>query len=217
MSTDVFELIRVDHPQALSTFDQLRKAHAQTGKYPFLIGDEHDLQTLRNLIDPPADGGAELIRNAEALEMSAWFKARRFSKPRVLAKNIPPQGGFSVLTDLASGEPKPCIHLGLITVAKPQHLFAVLGYGGWNGCPEPDVHVALHSYWQAQYGAIPVTVMGDVVECFIPNPPTEAAAVLTLAAQQAVYCDDLVHQGYGSKGKLAASLVGAKVWYFWWD
>jgi hypothetical protein len=40
---------------------------------------------------------------------------------------------------------------------------------------------------------------------------------LGLAREHEAYCPDVVEQGAGSTGKLAATLLGAPHWYFWWD
>lgn len=213
-----FATITVDSSEVLTTLDKLLKKHTETGKYPFIIGDDNDLECFMEMIEPPADGGVETLAKAQQVDVAEWFMVNGFKKPKTLAKGIQAQTGWVTLTDLLTGELKPKIHLGLIQVEKPHHIFAKLGFGGWNDCPEPHIHVALHHYWHEKFGAIPVVVSSDVVECFVPNPPTDdTAAALVLAGEQYVYCYDIVEQGFGSKPKLASSLVGAKVWYFWWD
>lgn len=217
MSDDVFNIIQVENQLALPTFDKYRKEFATTGIYPFLIGNDQDLVDMRDMIEPPDDGGAAFIAQAGQTDVAQWLDEMNWKKPKSLAPNIPRQGGFSVLSDVLSGEAKPLINIGLIQIEKPWHIFAKLGFGGWNSCPDPAIHVALHEYWNARHGAIPVAVTDDIVECFVVSPPDKNADILTLAGQQHAYCPDLVEQGYGSKPKLAASLAGAKVWYFWWD
>ncbi len=212
-----FETIEVSSEEALTTFDELLKKYAETLKYPFIIGDQQDFERFMDIIEPPADRGTEFISMAMELDVQEWFKEKNLKKPKALAKEVQPQDGWATMTNLLTGELKPKILIGLIEIAKPWHIFAKLGFGYWNDCPEPHVHVALHQYWNEKFGTIPVVVSNDVVECSVPKPPTDTPAVLTLAGEQYVYCYDLVEQGYGSKSKLAASLVGARVWYFWWD
>lgn len=213
----VYETIEVPSNDGIAAFDGYYQDYPTTGRYPFLIGDDEDLKSFQQMIAPPADGGADFIAQAAGLDVQDWFAARGAKKPRALAKDFPPQTGLATLTDLATGGLKPRVHVGLIEIERPEHLFARLGFGGWNDCPAPHVHVALHRYWQTKYRSIPVALSADVVECFVPNPPTTTPDILTLAAEQHAYCPDIVEQGFGSKAKLAASLAGANVWYFWWD
>ena len=49
------------------------------------------------------------------------------------------------------------------------------------------------------------------------RPPADRKAALALAGEQQAYCLDIVEQGVGSTAALAATLLEAPVWYFWWD
>ena len=40
---------------------------------------------------------------------------------------------------------------------------------------------------------------------------------MELAWEQYWYCTDLVEHGHGSIANLAATLLDAPYWYFWWD
>jgi hypothetical protein len=212
-----FEVVKNETQKALELFDEHGRNYSITGKYPFIIGDDKDLRELEEMIEPPNDGGAEIIEKADSFDLKKWFKSNKLSKPKNIAKNIPQQSGTSVLYNILTGELKPEINIGLIEVVHPCHIFAKLGYGGWNECPDPEVHVALHRYWNEKFGSIPLAVTSDTLNFFVPQPITEPSEVLLLAAEQYVYCRDIVEQDYGSKSKLAALLVGAKIWSFWWD
>jgi Domain of unknown function (DUF4253) len=212
-----FDIVTVATEEALSRMDELLGAFPKSGVHPFLIGDDGDLKQLRGLCDPPADGGASILARATGLDVDAWLGSKGFKLPRQLSKGVDPQSGFVTLTDLATGHPKEKIHIGLISVDAPHHTFAKLGWGGWNDCPEPEVHVALHKRWTDKFAAVPVALSGDVVECFVARPPDQKPDVLRLAGEHYAYCGDIVDQGFESVAKLAASLNGAKVWYFWWD
>jgi hypothetical protein len=89
--------------------------------------------------------------------------------------------------------------------------------GGWNACPFPWDHCAVHRYWQQQYGAEVVSVTHDIVQCDVSRPPTDRQAALSLAEQQYYYCADIVQQGVGTIEALAALLLKGRYWYFWWD
>jgi hypothetical protein len=51
----------------------------------------------------------------------------------------------------------------------------------------------------------------------VANPPTTKEDALKLAEEQFVYCEDIVTQGTETIENLAAGLINAKKWYFWWD
>jgi hypothetical protein len=72
-------------------------------------------------------------------------------------------------------------------------------------------------HWHQQYGAEVVGITHDVVEMYVPRPPTKREAAHALAREQYGYCADIVDQGVGSVGALAAGLLYAPSWYFWWD
>ena len=214
----LFETIKVPGSDALAKMDELIRAYPQSGLHPFMIGNDEELEELKARCDAPEDGGALFIEQANQLNIEEWLNAQGFKPPKSLSKtSIEPQSGFSTLFNILTGEPKPEINIGLIKVAKPYHIFAKLGWGGWNDCPDPYVHVALHKYWNERFDSIPVAVSGDIVECYVDRPTTDKADVLKLAGEQYAYCYDIVEQGFNSTTKLASSLVGAKVWYFWWD
>jgi hypothetical protein len=40
---------------------------------------------------------------------------------------------------------------------------------------------------------------------------------MAVAREQYAYCPDIVDQGVGSIGELAAEHVCSPSWYFWWD
>jgi hypothetical protein len=57
----------------------------------------------------------------------------------------------------------------------------------------------------------------DVLEFRVARSPTTREAAVELADEQYSYCPDIVTQGCETISNLAASLVNARVWFFWWD
>lgn len=219
---------------ATMRLEALRRAFAQgSGVYPFLVGDASDLAQLLDTIEPPADGGRAILAQADATDAVAWLAAhgnkRRPAWPKKAAGA--PNKGLQRPYETPTGRLKALQFIGLVELSDPAELFARLGYGGWNECPEPHVHVALHRDWRARFGAEPVAVCSDVVECAVPRTlldaaraegadPAEPAArkqALDLAREQYAYCPDIVDQGAESVGQLAATLPESTRWYFWWD
>jgi hypothetical protein len=123
------------------------------------------------------------------------------------------KGSISLHKDL-SGKIKPEVYVGFAKIEQPWHLPAILKFGGWNECPEPEVHCAFHREWQHRFGAEITGVSGDVVECTVKNPPTDRKGATILAWEQACYCADVVEE----RGpNFAATLMNSPYWYFWWD
>ena len=116
------------------------------------------------------------------------------------------------------GKPiKENVIFGLLPVLGPWLAPAYFKIGGVNDCPPTEVHVVLLHYWFERYGARPITVFYDVVECTVERPPTTMEEALNLAREQYIYCPDNVWQGLGSGGNLAKWLLNNHYWYFWWD
>ena len=83
--------------------------------------------------------------------------------------------------------------------------------------PSASEHSALWRYWEQRYGAKVACIANDVIEFTVARPPQTRDEALALAKQQFIYCNDIVHQGVGSVEALAATILQANVWYFWWD
>lgn len=107
--------------------------------------------------------------------------------------------------------------ISLVLTENRYEVPAHLGFGGWNECPRPEIHVAVLREWQGTYGAVPVCVARDVLECVVMRPPQEEADAMTLAAQHWLFCDDIVDQGTQSVRALARELWKSPTWFFWWD
>jgi hypothetical protein len=81
-------------------------------------------------------------------------------------------------------------------------------------CPEPELQVALLREWREVYNARPVCMTGDVLECYVPRPPDTEETAMKLAAEQWIYCDDIVGQGTQSVRNLAMELWRSRTWFF---
>ncbi|RTL46817.1 MAG: DUF4253 domain-containing protein [Burkholderiales bacterium] len=214
-----FRTVTVRGVNALQHLLALRRAFAEgRGAYPFLIGDDDDLASLLDNLETPADGGVALAAEARALDAAAWLSGKVGGKrPRWSARGAAPVRSLQTLLDTRGQRLKPCVHIGLIELEEPWSLFTRLGFGDWNACPTPAEHGALHRHWGEHFGAEPAALGADTVECLVARPPRDKAPALALAAEHQAYCPDIVEQGVGTTAALAASLLAAPVWYFWWD
>jgi hypothetical protein len=203
---------------ALQKLDELRNAWKPGSLYPFLIGTDEELKELQDSLEVPADDGQEILALAASFDVLSWLTEKGPTGGKSWPKKeVPKQTTLVSLYDVLSNQVKTEVHIGLVAVQAPYEVFAKLGYGGWNDCPEPHIHVALHRFWADRFKATPVALSNDITESFVFAPPTERSAALELARQQYTYCYDIVDQGVGSIGQLGSSLLNSHFWYFWWD
>ena len=114
-------------------------------------------------------------------------------------------------------EPLDKVVIALAPTTASWQTFAFLKFGSWNECPAPDEHIAIAKSWHDRYGAEVVGITHDIVEMKVVNPPLDRETAFRLAQEQYIYCSDIVEQGVQTLNNLSATLLGAKVWYFWWD
>jgi hypothetical protein len=107
--------------------------------------------------------------------------------------------------------------IALLPTADPSEVPAHMRFGGWNDCPPPELHVAMARRWAASHGARILVCGSDTIEMRVERPISTREEAIEMALLQYRYCSDIVDQGVGTIEDLAASLIGSKVWYFWWD
>lgn len=215
----------VNRRLARKTWVQLRDISDQTGYRPVLLGEETDLEDVSELLSLELSQPKNSITQASRIESETWFEARKHQDllfeelgevTEVWPTEFVPNDELYVAQKHLWSESDE-IFLGLVPTQESWQIPACLNFGGWNDCPMPEIHVALHKKWEAEYGAEIITAMGDTIECLVSNPPTSREAALNLAKEQFLYAPDIVFQGVPSIEALAATLLNASVWYFWWD
>lgn len=243
--------LTVPGAEAIQTWERLRGLVPQTGYWPVLLGDDRDLEDLREHLErlryPRA---ARILEEAATLDPEKWFENCTLDAIDAVQRELEedddpynqaqckallsvegpyrgmPQGPWPEkfqpihsywIPDRGSGEPRPCIHIGLVSTPLGWQVSAYLRYGAWNSCPSAAEHVALHKFWSDQYGAEVVAMADEVIEMKVTRPPTQRDAALALAAQQYLYCQDIVTQGTKTLQRLAAELLDDATWFFWWD
>ena len=212
----------VSGADAIAIWRRLRQTLPPIGYWPVLLGDSESLDRLRDgWFAPPT----EEIEKAASIEVATWIRARAESDPeyyeRVRGKwplFSKRSTSFAIPSGTsASRSPLPEVYLAAVPTARSWEVPAYLSFGGWNECPLPHEHVAMFSYWFQRYGAEIVGVSSDIIECTVSKPPRTREDALALADEQFIFCADIVSQGTETIENLAATLVGAEVWYFWWD
>ncbi|MDD4269534.1 MAG: DUF4253 domain-containing protein [Pirellulaceae bacterium] len=223
----MFETVTVAGDKALEELIRYRALFRDSGQYPFLIGDSEALAQLSEQMEFDKRPLAEILAAASLFRAQEWLGERRaemeadgcdFSAIEGVWPDEPPeQGRIQAHRDTPAGSTKETVLLGRVQIAEPWQLPAALHFGGWNDCPEPEIHAAMFMRWQEQYAAEIVSISGDVVECLVDRPPTERRSAIELAWEQYLFCYDIVEQGCQTIANLAAALLNSNYWHFWWD
>jgi hypothetical protein len=222
-----FTIEKIAGSDAVRLLNEHRSRFASTGLYPFLIGDQEELDRIQENAEPFEQDASAIIEESFRVNLADWFAERRdeaeefdLDEDDLLGEwpdEVVEKGSIGLHKDILSGEIKPEVYFGLARIEMPWQLPAILKYGSWNECPGPEVHCALFRHWQEKYGAEITGMSGDVVECVVSKPPTNREDAIALAWEQYLYCVDIVEQGCGSVANLAATLMNSTYWYFWWD
>ncbi|HZM77050.1 MAG TPA: DUF4253 domain-containing protein [Candidatus Limnocylindrales bacterium] len=196
--------------EALNWWRRLRAAATAAGWWPLLL--DHDATALDGC--EPAGGGEfppidDPIPDVVAKELERW--------PEPAAGGA--RGyGFHLPFERWTQEPKP-VMVVLLPTAHGWEVPRLIGYGGWNRCPPPDMHAAILKRWHNKHGADLVCLTRTGLELGLARPPRTREEALSLAWDYASYCYDGVDAIYqaDSLAELAAGLIDAGVVYCWWD
>lgn len=219
------QTITVAGSKALEELNRLRDEYKQSGLYPILFGDAEDFGRALET-RPSTEEALAMIKESLQIKPAKWLADKTDEQADFLQEDDgewpelsagDDEMGIITHLDILTRKPKKEVLIGLLEIDAPWKAFAHVGWGGWNDCPFPAEHCALHRYWQEQWGAEVVSMTMDVVQCVVARPPQDRDAALALAREQYVYCYDIVEQGTQSIAALAAGLVGSHHWYFWWD
>jgi hypothetical protein len=123
----------------------------------------------------------------------------------------------TIAYDHHSGGPLEKVNIAFIPTNDWTAIPAFLRWGGWNECPLPEYHIAAFRSWRDRFGAELVAFNHDTLNLRVQHGPSTREAALDLAREQYVYCSDIVDQWDGKLSSLAATLLGAPWWHFWWD
>jgi hypothetical protein len=184
-------------------------------------------ETAAGMLDLRQEESYEsLLASLDTLDLRRWLADRSaeleqigIQPPRGAwpTENHPESGLYCVRRIQAPRDFEPEMVIGLVPASEPALVPLRLGYGNWNDCPAPVIHAALARRWNVLCGAIPVAFAGDVVEYRVAHPIASREMAITVALEQFAYCPDIVLQGTETIERLAASLLEARYWFFWWD
>ncbi len=235
-------LTRVETKDPVAEWESFRRNHETTGLWPLLCSAEEP--SLRNLAEQLVGFDGTRSTPEEICTQSEKFASTDDIETAIATEVEDPVVEEAVLPR-PSGSPSAKAQFTLIsmrsTIAKkagllsrlrgkahehlfcfvpanaPWKVFAYLNYGEWNDCPSAQIHSALHRIWHSAYGAEPVTMAFDTVECRVTRCPEQPEEALELARLHYRYCPDIVDQGVETLTALAEQLMNSRTWYFWWD
>jgi hypothetical protein len=229
--------MRVPGATASQTWHQLKQLVEQTHYYPVLFGDEDSVARHRE--DAEETSTYLILGNGLVLDAEQWFHQKNQERQEdwgndaeidqsilddltgaelgVWRDDLEPINTFTIPNDILSQRPLDEIILAFVPTMFSWEVPAFLGFGNWNGCPEAEAQVALMKRWHQLYKAEVVGITSDVVEMWVEDPPRDRGSAFQLAQEHYTYCNDIVEQGVETLNNLAAILLNASVWFFWWD
>jgi len=214
-----FEVETVAGTEAL----ERREALLAAGRgYPVIAGSPENLETLSDGYEP--GGGSSCLEAATQIDVDDWLAQRVAGDPEYYEEergdwpaDAAPSSTFTGPRDILTGEALAEVAIFFVPSAESWQVPCVLGYGEWNEYPPAAEHSAILKRWQERFGATLVTMTQDTVELAVERPVQTRDDAVALAREQYIYCADIVQQGTEAIERLAASLVDAPVWFFWWD
>jgi hypothetical protein len=194
----------------------LRKAAKYDGPDTFAAWHEELVENCRESLEMSREeGDAKWVKQFE--ELLAQPEPFQCLPRGEWPEDVPPAENFYVPNNVLTKKPHPAVHVALVPTANGWEVPAFLMFGAFNDCPHPEDHVAVMKDWHDRYGAEVVAITHDIVETVVARPPRSRKKALELAREQYLYCKDIVDQGTETIDHLAATLLGGKVWFFWWD
>lgn len=212
--------------QAVAEFAKKRAEAKARGQLAIMVGSSQDWERLEENAELNPPDIAAILRDVANFSVPAWFAEKKqgyFESPDDEAEVVGEwegagdQGSPSLHLDILTRKPKAEVIIATVPVAQSWQIPAAFGYGGWNACPDALEQCAVARYWAERYDAEIIGISGDVIEWEVRRPPTTPEAAMELAWEQFLFCDDIVHQGMGTIGALAGTLIKSPYWYFWWD
>ena len=200
--------VRAD--EALGWWLQIRQAHEQTGWLPVLLGSADDW--LDNGESVLHEGDDEIARMREIdTEQLLQDKAAEAGEPPRGVPILPTRG------DSDFAVPKTDGLLGLVEAEYSWEIPALLP---WKGSTDWELYGAEHASilkrWHERNEVELVSMTWDIMELYVPSPPSNDEDVLADAQEVYAYCPDLLAAGVPTLDDLAVHMVRSRAWYFRW-
>jgi hypothetical protein len=115
--------------------------------------------------------------------------------------------------DLASAR------IGLVAADRPADIPAAIGWLGLTNLPLDHSLLGLCAVlrsWEDRFGAVLIDVGFADLRLLVQRPPRSLQAAERIAAEHFALADECT-EGNRTVSSIAASLVDAPIWTFWWD
>ena len=226
------KLIKVAASDAAKAYKEHRESAESTGLTPLVLADYRFAETiLKRLQDSPASG-QKCLAKALKMDGGTFLKKRREKEEKALKKmkesieemeesllgKWPKKPRQSPqLSYLIDRSKEVGILLLEIPPADSWQIPALIEFGGWDLVPLPEEQAAVHRRWAEAYGSEVFAISYSTIMCRVARPPMTKEDAIALAWEHYRYCDDRVLQGSDDISTLAAELLNAPEWYFWFD
>ena len=222
-----YPLRRTDAATAYATWQRMR---GEADGYPLLIGGQDSLEEfaweLAGGMGEPTTAWTtpDLLAAASDLTIDDHV-GEGVEAPTGAWPDITPNGDVGdlydplapVTYDVLSGQPISPLYLVVLPTQRGYEAPAYLRYGSWNAYPPAAHHVAILRSWHERFGADPLAMTRDMVVLRVERPVRTREEAMTVALEMFAYCPDMIWQGAGTVENLAASVIDAETWVFWWD
>jgi hypothetical protein len=114
--------------------------------------------------------------------------------------------------------PQPAARIGLVAADRPADVLAAIGWWGVanRGFEFLLPLTAVLRSWEDRFGACLIDVGFAEIRLLVERPPRTLEAAQRIAAEHYVLADRS-GEGPQAVSRIAASLVNAPIWAFWWD
>jgi Domain of unknown function (DUF4253) len=172
-----------------------------------------------------AERRARLFRHGDGDSTQRMLdEAEAFALAEPVAAPANADNRMSTLQDMAGQKPPfPWVEeAALVRIPTPRswEIPAYTMYGGWNGCPDSAVMVAVARYWNETHGADICALGKQTLEFRVARPPADQPAALALIREQMLFCAEGLHDLISAPPMfrdVVAQLRGQRYWLFWWD
>jgi hypothetical protein len=123
----------------------------------------------------------------------------------------------------------PAARIGLVAASRPADVLAKAGWSTFDDyleyaslpqgpvSPAAWIGAVLRS-WEDRFGARLLNVgPGAEIRLLVERPPADSESAQRVAAEHFAFADECDFLGHSDIAEIAAALVGAPIWQFWWD
>lgn len=200
--------VRAD--EALGWWLQIRQVHDKTGWLPVLLGSPDDWLDNGEGVLHEGDAEMERMRELDA-ETLLHDKAAEAGEPPRGVPILPTRGDSDFAVPKSDG---------LLGLVEAEHSWQIPALLPWKGSTNWELYGAEHATilrrWHEHHEVELVSMTWDILELYVPNPPSAEEDAIEAAREVHAYCPDLMAAGVPTLDDLAVHMVRSRAWYFRW-